>query len=650
MDRMPETCFGGQRPEHEKARGLAGQGDQRFQQGQPIAAQALYEEALATDPKCPEALCSYGYFLLRMGRTDEAERQYRQALNAAPGYLDAQVKLGLLYLVRHQPEDAVEVLEKAAALQPASGNLHVHLADAYWALKRIDDAEASLAQALQCEHGLIVEVAWRRARILEFQKQYEEAAAQARTAIRLAPSQIHPRVTLSNALLGMGRLEDAIETVREAVRLNPGYIEPHLWLLFLMNYHPRYTPEILYEEARRWEKECVAPVVRSLMAHENSPQPERRLRIGYVSADLRLHVVGRFIRPVLENHDRSQVEVFAYYLHPEADPVSHQMRRLVDHWRHVPRCNGEDLAERIRADGIDILVDLGGHTGWVLHALALKPAPVQVTWIGLLNTTGLSAMDYILGDAHVPAPGTEHCFSEKVYRLPRSLGCYRPGDLTVSVAPSPCRERGYITFGSFNNPNKVTRDVVSLWSTILHLVPGSRLLMKYYGLGEDHRQRVYREWFADDGIDPARIEMQEATSLLTYLSCYNDIDIALDPFPYNGGSTTLDALWMGVPVVSLSGRTAVHRCGASMLGAAGLSDFVARTPEQYVRIALYLAKVIPTAPEFRHEIREALRGSAWMDEVGVTRDVEKAFREMWRDWCRRPCDLSGSATALAHRM
>jgi predicted O-linked N-acetylglucosamine transferase (SPINDLY family) len=634
MDHMPGTRSGGDRPEREQARRLAGQGDQEFQRGQTKAAQSLYEQALAADPACPEALCSYGYFLLRLGRAEEAERTYQQALEAAPDHVDAQVKLGLLYLVRQRPEDAAAVLQKAALSQPGSGNLQVHLADVYWALRRIEEAEAALTAAVKNEPGLIVEVSWRRARILEFRKQYEEAGAEARRAIRLAPSLIHPRVTLAGAQLGMGLTEEAIETLREAVRLSPGYMEAHLWLLFLMNYHSQYTPEILYEEAKRWEKECIAPVVRAIAPHENTPEPERRLRIGYVSADLRLHVVARFIRPVLENHDRSQVEVYAYYLHPEADPVSHDIRRKVDRWRHVPRCNGEDLAERIRADGIDVLVDLGGHTGWVLHALALKPAPVQATWIGLLNTTGLSAMDYLLGDAHMPAPGTEHCFSEKVYRLPRSLGCYRPGDLRIPVAPAPCRQRGHITFGSFNNPNKVTREVIRLWAAILHLVPESRLLLQYYGLGDERLRRVYREWFGEDGIDAGRIEMQEAAPLSTYLSCYNEVDIALDPFPYNGGSTTLDALWMGVPVVSLAGRTAVQRCGASLLSAAGLSDFVARTPEQYVRIAMYLAKVIPSAPEFRHEIREALRTSAWMDEAGITRDVEKAYREMWREWCR----------------
>jgi predicted O-linked N-acetylglucosamine transferase (SPINDLY family) len=391
---------------------------------------------------------------------------------------------------------------------------------------------------------------------------------------------------------------------------------------------------MLYEEARRWERECIAPVVRTIAPHKNTPEPERRLRIGYVSADLRLHVVARFIRPILENHDRSQVKLYAYYLHPRMDPVSEELQKIVDVWRHVPRSNGEDLAEQIRADRIDILVDLAGHTGMVLHAFALKPAPVQVSWIGLLSTTGIGAMDYFLGDPLLPAPGTEPCFSEKVWRLPRATGCYRPVDLTIPVAPAPCRKRGYITFGSFNNPNKVNREVVRLWSTILHLVPDSRLLMKYHGMEQERRQRVYREWFTEDGIDLSRIEIQGADSVWKYLaSCYNQVDIALDPFPYNGGTTTLDALWMGVPVVSLEGPTAVQRCGASMLGAAGLADFVAKTPEQYVRIALYLAAAIPSAPEFRHEIREAIRTSAWMDEAGITREVESAFRQMWRQWC-----------------
>jgi predicted O-linked N-acetylglucosamine transferase (SPINDLY family) len=617
----------------DKARLLAQQADRELKNSRTDEAQRLYEEALNLDPDSPDALAGYGYFLLRLGRPEEAEVAYLRALSVCPDHESAQIRLGLLYRLRNEPLRTLECFQKAAEAQPCSGHVQVHLADAYWNTHRTDEASACLNRALENDPRLEAEVLWRRARIHEKDGEFELAIREAKRSIQLAPKLIHPRITIAAAQTGLGRVQEAIETAMEAVRLNPGYLEHHIWLLFMLNYHSGFTPEMLYEEARRWEKECIVPVVRPSPPPVNDPDPERRLRIGYVSPDFRFHVVTRFIQPVLEHHDRTQVEVFAYYVHPRTDSTTGVVERLVDHWRHLPFCNGERLAERIREDGIDILVDLAGHTGHVLHAFALKPAPVQVSWIGMLNTTGLSAMDYLLGDAHMPALGTEHCFSETVFRLPRTAACWRPFNINIPVHQAPCRARGSITFGCFNNPNKITRDVVKLWSTILHLVPTSRLLLKYSALEQPHRQQVFRDWFTEDGIDPARIEFQGATA--DYLACYDEVDIALDPFPYNGGTTTLDALWMGVPVVTLAGRTAVQRCATSILMGAGLGDFVAWTPEQYVKIALYLANEMPAMPDLRLEIRAALRRSPWMDEVGITRDVEAAYRQMWRQWCRQ---------------
>jgi predicted O-linked N-acetylglucosamine transferase (SPINDLY family) len=245
----------------------------------------------------------------------------------------------------------------------------------------------------------------------------------------------------------------------------------------------------------------------------------------------------------------------------------------------------------------------------------------------------MAAMDYFLGDAQLPCPGTEAFFSETVYRLPKTECCFRPIG-NVPVGPAPCLERGYITFGCFNNPQKITREVVMLWSAVLHLVRNSRLLLKFHRLETEVRQAPLREWFQANGIEPKRVLFEGRSDPTQYLAAYNGIDIALDPFPYNGGSTTLDALWMGVPVVSLAGRLAVQRGGASVLTAAGWPDLVAHTPELYLKIALFLAATVAKEPELRCDIRKALLASPLMDEVGLVRSLEDAFRDMWRTWCR----------------
>jgi predicted O-linked N-acetylglucosamine transferase (SPINDLY family) len=232
----------------------------------------------------------------------------------------------------------------------------------------------------------------------------------------------------------------------------------------------------------------------------------------------------------------------------------------------------------------------------------------------------------------MPCPGTEHLFSETVYRLP-VLCSYRPFATDLPVAASPCLERGYITFGSFNGPRKITRDVARLWSAILHLVPESRLLLKYHGLENPAMQDDLRRWLTEDGIPEQRLRFAGAVPPREYLAAYSDIDIALDPFPYNGGSTTLDTLWMGVPVVTLAGRMAVQRCGASLLTAAGLPDLVANTPEEYIKTALFLVQAVQSAPDLRRNVRQALQSSPLMDEVGLVRSVEDAYRDMWRAWC-----------------
>ena len=431
----------------------------------------------------------------------------------------------------------------------------------------------------------------------------------------------------------LGRAEEVVEGFRRAVEIAPS-ARFHSSLLMGMNFAASTTPESLYAEARRWDRLYAAPLARHIRRHTNSPDPERRLRLGYVSPDLVNHAIMKFLPPVLEHHDRAGFEVFVYAVGARQDQITDRLRPAADHFIEF-RGTAAELAARVRADRIDILVDLAGHTmdPEMLLAFAWKPAPVQVSWMGTEATTGLSTMDYFLGDTHMPCPSTEHLFSETVYRLLRPRYCYRPL-AEVPLAPAPCRERGSVTFGCFNSPRKITREAAVLWAEILRAAPGSQLLLKYTGMQMAPVEQRFRDWFAADGIAPERLRFAGPSPAVEYMAAYGEVDIALDPFPHNGDTTTLDTLYMGVPVVTLAGRLGVQRDGATILSAVGLADMVTDTPQRYREAAVFLAGIVPRIPDLRRNVRQTLKCSPLMDEAGTVRAVEEVFREMWRAWCR----------------
>ncbi len=493
-------------------------------------------------------------------------------------------------------------------------------------------AREHLAAALALDATLASPIHALLARMLWAERKWPVAIVEADWALASDPANFLALIIRSRCCSALGRMPEACEANCRAMAIAP-HPEFHSQWIFELNFLASTIPEALFDEARRWNTLYAAPLAPRIRAHTNNPDPDRRLKVGYVSADLHQHAIMKFLPPVLERHDRSQFEIFAYSASAKSDHCTEQIRASSGNFAFTP--DPDSLAERVRADGIDILVDLSGHTmGPAYLGLALKPAPVQVSWQGVLATTGLSTMDYFLGDALMPLPGSEHLFSETVYRLPRAFGCYRPF-ADIPVAPAPCLERGSVTFGCFNNPQKITRQAVKLWSAILHLTPRSRLLLKYSNLDHPATHQHLGVWFAEDGIAADRVIFEGASPPAEYLSAYARVDVALDPFPYNGLTITLDALWMGVPVVTLAGRLAVQRAGASVLTAAGLAGLVAGTPEDYLKLALHVSQRAAQAPALRGSIREALRASPWMDEAGFVRSLEEAYREMWRAWVRK---------------
>ena len=529
---------------------------------------------------------------------------------------------------------AIEMLLPIAKSRPEWSTAQFSLGCAFEHVGDFERARAHLQNTLRLDPSKKAGVETLNARMFWMEEKWREAVDAADRALAVNPGSYLANWIRGQACCSLGWAEEAVASLRRATEIYPNPVS-HSFLLSHMNCLGDATPEAGYAEACRWNALYAAPLGAEIRPHTNSPDPNRRIKIGYVSPDLHTHAIMKFVPALLEHHDRSQFEVFVYAVGRRLDDNSEAVKQAVDHYAIISEPYRE-LARRVREEGIDLLVDLAGHTmGMALLSFALRPAPVQVSWIGYLGTTGMPAMDYFLGDQHIPCRGTEGCFSEKVYRLPRVLACYRP-PAEVALAPPPCLERGYIVFGCFNNPSKITRQAAMLWSAILHLVPNSRLLLKYRGLDAHDGQMLLRRWFQEDGISPERILFEGPSPPGDYLEAYNRIDIALDPFPYNGGTTTLDALWMGVPVVTLAGRLTVQCHGVGILtgAGAGLRALVAETPEQYLQIALALTATVRDQPAMRASIRQALVGSPWMDEIGVVRDVENAFRDLWRTWCK----------------
>jgi len=379
-------------------------------------------------------------------------------------------------------------------------------------------------------------------------------------------------------------------------------------------------------EAIRQHAEPLAKLVRPFSTEAN---PAKRLKVGYVSPDFRDHVVGRLLLPLLENHDRSSFEVFCYADVTTADSMTDRLQKCASHWQVTFGDSDAQLAQRIREDRIDILIDLTMHMASNrLLAFARRAAPLQVTYLAYCSTTGLETMDWRLTDPFLDPPGTDQWYCERSYRLPRTYWCYQAPPEAPDIAPLPAESAGHITFGSLNNFCKVSRPAIETWGKILLALPDSRLILHAHEGA--HRQRT-KDLFSSSGISPDRIEFVAFEPMERYVRQYHRIDIALDSFPYAGGTTTFDALWMGTPVVTLNGKTAVGRGGVSILSNLGLPELIAGNPQQYIEIALKLARDHSALKAMRQSLRQRMPASPLMDAAQFAREVEAAYKQMWQD-------------------
>jgi protein O-GlcNAc transferase len=596
--------------------------------GRHQEAVVCYNAALSLNPNYPQALNNLGNSLRSLGQFSDAADSLRQAISIRPDYVEAHNNLGSVLAAMRDFSGAADSF-RAALRQRASAQIFNNLATVLFDWRHYDDAVAAARAAVklkpdypQAQRILADSLAahWDLEEAIEV---YQKLLA----GNPPDPGSVHN--ALAGALKNIARVDQAIAEYRKAIECNPNDIIAHSNLVFCLWYDPRLDGPAILQEHQKWNDAHAKPLRASIRPHPNSRDPERRLKIGYVSPDFRQHAASFCTVPLLEHHDHTAFEIVCYSSARDTDWVTDRLKKYSDLWRNCVQFNDEQLAEAIRADQIDILMDMSMHTSENrLLTFARKPAPVQVTWVACPGTTGMEAIDYRLTDPFIDPPGeTDAFYAEKSVRLQHSFWAYDPLIECPEIGPLPAMRNGYVTFGSLNKFCKINDGVLDLWARVLKAVPNSRLLLH-------HTASAAQRWVLEKlAVDPNRIELVRRDVRYPYLDHYNRIDLSLDPFPYNGHMTSLDGLWMGVPVISLIGKTPVGRAGLSLLPPLGLAELCAKDEDDYVRIAADWAGDLPRSAQVRAGLREKMKSSPLMDGKSLARDVESIYRRIWRDWC-----------------
>jgi predicted O-linked N-acetylglucosamine transferase (SPINDLY family)/GT2 family glycosyltransferase len=561
---------------------------------------AAYDRMLALNPRHPQAHCNRANTLAALGRYAEAVAGFDRALALTPDLVEALNNRGMALGILLRYSEAVASFERALALRPDSAPIHYNRGKALQALNR-----------------------------------YEEAIGSYRRVIALDPASADARNFLGLCLSAQGCLAEAEQAFRDAIAIHPDHRGARGNLLYTLNFDEALSPQALFDEHAAWGRTLAAAFAEP-PRFANAADPDRRLRVGYVSGDFRNHSVAFFFEALLEAHARAQVETFLYANDPESDATTARLKAHADHFVSIFAVPDEAAAARIRADGLDLLVDLSGYTSGNRMALfARRVAPVQVAWLGYPNTSGLPVIDYRLTDTVADPPGqTDRLHSERLVRIDPAFLCYRPPADAGPVLPLPARKAGHITFGSFNNNAKLSPGTLGLWARLLREEPQARLVLKCIQFRDEATRARARNSLAAAGVPAERVELlAPLPGTSAHLAQYGRIDIALDPLTYNGTATTCEALWMGVPVVSLRGNRHAARVGASILTAIGLERLIAGSEDEYVAIARELARDCDALAAVRTGLRERMRASPLCDGIAFARRVEAAYREMWHDWC-----------------
>jgi len=581
------------------------------------------------------ACVGIGAALYSRGEYGKAADAYRRAVGLDPGLAAAHYGLGKALARQNEIHEAIRAFQKAVALQPDDVQSVAALGSELSRAGQPRDGEICLRRALEMapdDPGIHAALG----KALLDQGRLGEGGEFLRKALELYPGIHQAYCNLGYAFLRLGTVEEALALYRKAAALSPDTHLYHSNILLTSHYSERLTPEEIHALHREWRTARAAALERSIEPHGNDRSPGRRLRIGYLSPDLSDHPVASFFEPLLASHERSGFEVFCYADGRKRDWMTERLENAADVWRATVSKTDEELCRIIREDRIDILVDLAGHTANNrMMVFARKPAPVQATYLGYPNTTGLTVMDYRITDSLADPPGkTEHLHSEELVRLPRGFLCYQPHRDAPDIGEQPSAKTGFVTFGSFNNRSKITTGMTRVWAEILGMVPGSRLFITFRFLSDPLARELLCGMLEKSGMPMDRVDISGGfLPKRDHLDQYNRVDISLDTFPYNGTTTTCESLWMGVPVISLRGETHVSRVGFSILTVAGLGELSAGTQEEYVEKAIELACDHEKRERLRSGLRSLMSSSPLLDSRGFVSDFERQLRKMWARWC-----------------
>jgi predicted O-linked N-acetylglucosamine transferase (SPINDLY family) len=590
---------------------------------------AEYGEVFSVDPDNVEARTGIALSLVHMGRYAEAVPRLHELQGFLPNSEQLTVILAEALSMSGCQEEAEKCLEEVVANSPRNIDAQVNLGRIYLDRGKHREANRCLSKALELDPNNVEALSRMGVMMIHF-CQYNNALQVLHKALAIEPKNILVLNNLGRACKMLGHLEDALQWFETALEIDPDNVCVIDNYLFALNYCSGLEPDYVAREHFRLAPLCtpknqIVPVVFQKRLFGDN------LRVGYVSGDLYAHSVSYFIEPVLQHHNYQKFDVYCYSLGSTRDETTDRLMALPCQWRNFNGLQPEALAQRITEDRIDILVDLSGHTAENrLGAFALRSAPVQVSWLGYPNTSGLAQMDYyITDDVCDPCGVSEKLYTEKLYRLPKVFSCYLPPMAFPAVSSPPFQKNDYITFGSFNNFAKVNEKLMEVWAVILSRVPNSRLYLKSMALGDQETKREVEKTFASHGIAAERILMRTVTMTpLEHMEEYAEVDIALDTYPYNGTTTTCEALWNGVPVVTRAGMSHISRVGLSFLESLNLPALVAHSDDEYIDIAVRTACGRGVLRKLRSELRGVMAASPLMDAEGLTKSLEKGYEEM----------------------
>ena len=590
-------------------------------------AEASYNQAIALKPDYAEAYSNLGITLQELFRFDEAEASYNQAIALKPDYAEAYSNLGITLQKLFRFDEAEASYNQAIALKPNYVVAHYNLGITLQELGRLEEAEASYNQAIVLKPDL-ADAHNNLGNMLQNLGRLDEAESCYKQAIVSQPDLAEAHLNLGSTLHKLGRFDEAEVSLRQAIALKPDYVDAWDNLLFMLNYNPRLSSAELYREYEAYGTFVSSKTVRRFDHSNRLSTAGRRIRVGYSSPDFRDHACQSFMEPMFREHDRDQFELFAYSNTKKTDHHTERFKSYFDQWIDVSQLSDEAMAERIYDDGIDILVDMAGHTsGNRLVVFAMRPAPVQVgSAIGYAYTTGLKEMDYFIGDENLTPEGSEPYFSEELFRVPGPPFVYEPPhDTTPDVSDLPALREGYVTFGSLTRTSRLNDPLLAVWKRILDRVPGSRLRLDQKPFAAERMRELFWQRLEGLGIPRERVEL---TCSQPHWLAYQDIDITLDCWPHNAGTTTIESLWMGVPVLSKVDRPSMGCMGASMLKPLGLENWVVEDEAAYIEKAVDYASDLTALSKLRGDLRQRLEKNSLLDAAACTQKAEDAYRQM----------------------